>query len=319
MQAADCFKGTDALPRVIGQALPPRLLDAIQRCGARRAEELRLHAGRVCRVVDRGLCYVTDVILDASEMASILKRMCADSLYAHAQTINQGFLTLEGGIRVGVCGSAACVGEKIIGISNVTGLIVRIPHTVPLSVSHIADSLQKGIMPHGILFYSLPGVGKTTLLRALAMELSAPHRQLHTVIVDTREEIGASLSGTDLDLDILSGYPRSTGIEIAVRSLCAQVILCDEIGSAADADAILSTANCGVPVIATAHAAIRHELLRRPQIKRLHDAMIFGAYVGLSRTDGHSLSFHFTDWETADRICQNPQKEELCSQLKFSE
>ena len=253
-------------------------------------------------MIGDGLCYTTNVILSEAEMAEILKKMCGGSLYAYAQTINQGYVTLEGGIRVGICGSAALEGERIIGVSNISGMTVRIPHSVYTSVSHVADSFQGGIHPRGMLFYSVPGVGKTTLLRLLAAELSSPHRHLHTVVVDSREEIGACLTGSALDVDVLMGYPRSTGIEIAVRSLCAEVILCDEIGSSSDAEAILSAANCGVPIIATAHASSWSELLRRPAIRRLHDAKIFGAYVGLHREHGKNMTYQFTDWQEADGV-----------------
>ena len=210
---------TDFLPTVLGQALPRHWISAIQNCGACRIEELRLHAGRIARTVDRGLTYPTDLIPRAEELAEVLKRLCGGSLYAYANTINQGYLTVEGGIRIGVCGSAALEGGQIIGVHNVTGLIIRIPHAVKLSTSQIADIFFAGLLPRGILFYSLPGVGKTTVLRSLARELSSPHRGLHTVAVDTREELSSLLSGENLDLDVLFGS-RSPCEACAPRRCC---------------------------------------------------------------------------------------------------
>lgn len=299
---------TDFLPTVLGQALPHHWISAIRNCGACRIEELRLHAGRIARTVDRGLTYPTDLIPRAEELAEVLKRLCGGSLYAYANTINQGYLTVEGGIRIGVCGSAALEGGRIIGVHNVTGLIIRIPHAVKLSTAQIADIFFAGLLPRGILFYSLPGVGKTTVLRSLARELSSPHRGLHTVAVDTREELSALLSGENLDLDVLFGYPRAVGFEIAVRSLRAEVVLCDEIGSCEDADAILFNAGCGVPLIATAHASSCRELLSRPHLRRLHDNGIFGAYIGLERKQDQPLRFHVTDWQTAEQILHGTER-----------
>ena len=127
---------------------------------------------------------------------------------------------------------------------------------------------------------------------------------MRTVVVDTREELGFTLDGKSLLLDVLIGYPRQIGIEIAVRSLGAQLIVCDEIGGPHDARAILSAANCGVPLIATAHASTAEELLRRPSIKLLHNAGVFGSYVGLARHPHGGFSYRFTDHPDACKLIQ---------------
>ena len=139
-------------------------------------------------------------------------------------------------------------------------------------------------------------MGKTTLLRALAKEVSSPRYGRHTVIVDTRGELNVELNDPTLNLDVMSGYPRELGIEIAVRTMGAQLIICDEIGSMADAHATLGAANCGVPLIASAHAASVGELLERPAIEILHRAHVFGKYVGLSRRTARGFDYRVTDW-----------------------
>jgi stage III sporulation protein AA len=92
----------------------------------------------------------------------------------------------------------------------------------------------------------------------------------------------------------MSGYPRDIGIEIAVRTLGAEVIICDEIGSMADARATLGAANCGVPLIASAHASSVEELLERPAIVLLHRARVFGSYIGLSRRTAGGFDYSVT-------------------------
>jgi stage III sporulation protein AA len=140
-------------------------------------------------------------------------------------------------------------------------------------------------MTRGILIYSPPGVGKTTLLKGVSVKLSSGYSARRAVIIDSRGEL--EIDGvSELCLDILSGYPKGTGIEIASRTLNAEVIICDEIGSSAEAAAIISAHNCGVPLIATAHADNIKELLSKPGIRALHRAGIFGAYVRIRR-DGH--------------------------------
>ena len=289
------------LPPVLCALLPVRLTQALQSL-TDAPEELHLYAGRTATVRVCGRTQPTGVVLSEEELSALLKQMCGGSLYAYAETINRGYLTLDGGIRVGVCGSASCEGGRVVGVNRITGLTVRIPHAVDVPLSSLAPLLSALSDGAGLLLFSPPGVGKTTLLRALAKQLSSPPVPKCTVVVDSREELVGTLDGKDLFLDVLAGYPRDLGIEIAVRSLAAEVVLCDEIGSRSDAEAILAAANCGVPIVATAHARSVRELLLRPPLRRLHDAHVFSAYAGLSRTGSSALNVTVTDWQTAERI-----------------
>ena len=146
-------------------------------------------------------------------------------------------------------------------------------------------------------------MGKTTLLRGVAAELAGGRPPLRTVVIDTRGELSFEADESCLCLDVLSGYPRPLGVEIAARTLNAQVMICDEIGDVSEAIALASAQNCGVPLVATAHAASVAELLRRNGLRLLHKAALFGAYVGIRR-DGHGgFLYDITDWEAADRGC----------------
>ena len=103
-------------------------------------------------------------------------------------------------------------------------------------------------------------------------------------------------------LDILSGYPKREGIEIAVRTLSAQLIICDELGSK-EARAVLSAALCGVPLIASAHAANLRQLLARPEMRLLHGVQAFGCYVGLMRARrGEDYVYTITPWDEVSGI-----------------
>ena len=107
-------------------------------------------------------------------------------------------------------------------------------------------------------------------------------------------------------IDMLSGYPKPLGIEIAARTMNAQLMVCDEIGGEDEADAIISAQNCGVPLLASAHGENIEGLLRRPQILKLHHAGVFGAYVRIAR-DPLAIDYRYEirRAEEADAVLQN--------------
>ncbi len=275
-------------PDAVMRALPYRLSDEIRQTSYTSIEEIRMRAGRRCSLVVSGKNVMLDTVLDARELGDILEGMCQGSLYAFSDTINQGYISLPDGVRVGVCGRAGCDGDKIIGIYEVSSLSVRIPHKSRMVGSEICKLLNSFKRTEGVLVYSPPGVGKTTLLRSVAAMLASGAwasgcERMRVVVIDTRGELAFANEGRDLCIDVLSGYPRRKGIEIATRCLNAEVIICDEIGDYEEAMSLVASHNCGVPLIASAHAGSVEQLLSRTGLRLLHEAKIFGAYVGIER------------------------------------
>ncbi len=270
-------------------------------------EEIRLRAGRYASLTAGGRNHPTRVMLDGRALGALLVRLCGGSLYAYSDTIRSGYMTLPGGIRVGIAGRAACEGERVIGISEIDSLCIRLPHrhgavggTVCRLLRHMA---AEGGAVRGVLVYAPPGVGKTTLLRGVAAAMASPPDPWRTVVIDTRGELGFETDGTELCLDILHGYPRGRGVEIATRTLSAELMICDEIGDVEEAMALISSHHGGVPLVASAHAATVDELLRRTGIRLLHEARLFGAYVGISRrAGGGDYIYRITPWEDAERL-----------------
>lgn len=296
---------TDALPESVMRALPYRLSDEIRGTSSQRTiEEIRMRSGRRCSLVVSGRNVMLDTVLDRREIESVLEGMCQGSLYAFSDTINQGYISLPDGVRVGVCGRAGCEGGRIIGIYEVSSLSVRIPHRSRPVGAEICRLLESFERTSGVLVYSPPGIGKTTLLRSVAVMLSSGGwrdgaEPMRTVVIDTRGELAFANEGRDLCLDVLSGYPRRQGIEIATRCLNAEVIICDEIGDYEEAMSLVASHNCGVPLIASAHAGSVEQLLARTGLRLLHEARIFGAYVGLAR-DGRGGFVYNTTLSRAD-------------------
>ncbi len=290
---------SDGLPDAVMRALPYRLCEELRRTNYRAIEEIRMRAGRRCSLVVSGKNIMLDTVLEGSEVSDILEGMCQGSLYAFSDTIKQGYISLPDGVRVGVCGRAGCEGDRIIGVYEVNSLSVRIPHKSRPVGAEICRLLGSFERTQGVLIYSPPGVGKTTLLRSTAVMLASGEQMsgrqpLRTVVIDTRGELAFANEGKDLCLDVLSGYPRRKGIEIATRCLNAEVIICDEIGDYEEAMSLVASHNCGVPLIASAHAKSVSQLLSRTGLRLLHEAKIFGAYVGIDRDGRGGFTYDVT-------------------------
>ena len=210
---------------------------------------------------------------------TVFSAVCRGAPYAFRDSIVSGYVPLGSGIRVGVAGRAHYDGGRLVGVSDVDSLVFRLPS----GKCDFAESIVAicRAARGGVLIFSPPFGGKTTALRAIAALLSRDRR---VVIVDEREEIWTDeLAGRNIDL--LSGYKRAVGIEIATRCLAPELIITDEI-SAEDSRDLLAAANSGVPIIATAHAATVSELLAREHIAALVRAGVFSALVGIYREGG---------------------------------
>ena len=260
-----------------------------------RLFEIRLRASHHVALTVDGRNLLLSVILDHAELSTTFSKLCDNSIYAHAESLRQGYLTAYG-CRVGVAGRAVREGGQVSAMADIRSLCIRIPHRVVGAGAVAARVFREMACRRGILVYSPPGVGKTTLLRDLAYTLSCGSDARRVAVVDTRGELYGADAPVACQIDVLEGYPQGAGIELVTRTLSPQVILCDEIGSEADAAAILSVAGCGVPLIASAHGGSVEEVRARAPIRLLEAGGIFGAYIGIARGEtGYTYAIHRED------------------------
>lgn len=252
-----------------------------------RLQEIHLHADAPIMLTLDGENLLCEFACTREDISTAVNYLCGGSLYAHAETIKNGYIRCKNGVRAGICGKAVTENGAVVGVSEITSINIRIPHRVRGADKEIYAILEQENFGCGILIYSAPGIGKTTVLRELCYTLSRRTPPLRFAVIDTREEINPT-AFFPCTTDVFSGYPHGIGIESATRTMAPQLILCDEIGNEKDANAILKSQNCGVPLVATIHSASFEELSHKELIAPLLSARVFRYCIGLDRNRGES-------------------------------
>ena len=225
------------------------------------------------------------LILNKNDIIETFNKMCNYSIYSYQNEIINGFITLKGGHRIGICGTAVFNNEKLNNIKNISSINIRISKEILNFNMDIYNLIKLNFI--GILIVGSPGSGKTTLLKNLAKIYSTKKEKILTqvCVIDERGELSGSYLGeaqNDLGYsDILNGYKKSDGISQAIRSLSPDIIVCDEILEN-DISSIKYGVNSGVKFIATIHAKTPDELLRKPYINDLIKLRAFDKFVFLS-------------------------------------
>ena len=270
-------------------------MDNSYSCFEARLSEIRLRAKRLCSVTLDGRNVALSVAVECEELAETLRKICRGSVYAYSETLREGYVTFDGGYRVGVAGRAVYENGYVVGVGDVSSLSIRIPHSVNGAGDFAIGVWRRMEGGRGMLIYSPPGNGKTTMLRDIAYQLSSGKDAIRVCVVDCRGEIDSGLLSRRCYVDVLEGYGKAQGIEIATRSLSPELIICDEIGGYDEAMAILDVQSCGVPLIASVHGESMEQIMSRNTVALLSKSGIFGAYIGVKREKDGSF-FHTVDY-----------------------
>ena len=224
--------------------------------------------------------------LEPEEFRKIAARMLEHSLYAWEDELRQGFFTLPGGSRVGVCGRYAVENGRIGALTYISALCVRVSREVRGAGERLTAAMLEGGDVKSALLLSRPGMGKTTLLRDAARALSEAGRTV--ALADERGELAACRAGMPtLDVgertDVMDMCPKRLAIAHMVRALKPDVVVTDEVGDREDAAAVLDARRCGTAVLASAHAASVEDAARRPALREM---LSMGAFDLVARIDG---------------------------------
>ncbi len=203
--------------------------------------------------------------------------ICNYSVYSHQNEINNGYITLKGGHRAGICGTAVISDGKIVNVKDITSINIRIAR----EIIGCSDELYSVIQPlNGVLICGAPCSGKTTMIRDLARRLSYEYK---VSVIDERNELSANVSGVfqnDLGMcDVFESYLKSDAIIQSIRAMSPDIIICDEISTYDDVVSVTKAVNSGVSFIATVHSDSMTSLLNRPIVKDLLKTNAFSQIV----------------------------------------
>lgn len=251
-------------------------------------QEIRIRSGQYLHVTIRGKEYCvtrnggisdnlsTGIYIEHDLIDDIFSSVCEYSVHSHEETLLSGFITIDGGSRVGFGSSANQKNGQTSSVRFINSINIRIAK----QIVGCADLIYESILLHGIknvLIAGAPSSGKTTILRDLCRILGNEYR---ISLIDERSEIaccryGVPENDVGIMTDILDNYRRSDGIEIALRSLSPQIIVCDEISNQKDSEAISNVSGCGVSVIASVHSPSFDDLKKNKIIYKLVKQKVF--------------------------------------------
>ena len=252
-------------------------------------QEIRIKEGKPCILILEGREVVIQYITKREDIKYILQRVSNYSLYAFEEDIKQGFITIKGGHRIGLAGECVMEDGKIKTIRNISSLNIRICREIIGCSNKIIEHLVKNERVLNTLIISPPKCGKTTILRDIARKLSEKGKKV--AVIDERSEIAACYLGVpQMDLgirsDVLDNCLKSEGMIMAIRSLSPEVIICDEIGSVKDIEALVMAFNSGVNIVVTLHGYSTEDFFNRKVFQELIENYILDRIVVLSNKNG---------------------------------
>lgn len=228
-------------------------------------------------------------IISQNEMRETLEYISNYSLYAFEDELRQGFITIQGGHRVGVAGKIILEGQKIKNMKHISFINIRLSHQIKGCADQVMSYIADKEKVYHTLIIAPPGGGKTTLLRDIIRQLSDGEKGTGVTVgvVDERSEIAACYMGVPqnelgIRTDILDCCPKAEGMMMLIRSMSPKIIAVDEVGSREDIEAIEYVINCGCKLIATVHGSTIDDVRNKPLLGKLVKEKVFERYILLT-------------------------------------
>lgn len=290
------------IKEVLKKILPPCVMQPLDKINSDKLFELRLRSkGAVTVWYGNGYRYLSKtgisdspdnaVFLDCESIKDIMLRACEKSVYAVNDRICMGFLTLDGGIRIGIAGETVFENNEIKTIKNFSSLNIRIPHEIIGCANKIVSNIGASHGYYNTLVIAPPGAGKTTILRDMARIVASEKRIINVLIADERNEIAAVMNGKQTlnvgnNVDMICCCTKEYAFIRAIRSLRPDIIVTDELCGDSDIAAVENAVGSGVTVFASVHADNHLRLKEKRAFAELIKNKSFGRFVDISCARG---------------------------------
>ncbi|QOR65434.1 stage III sporulation protein AA [Cytobacillus suaedae] len=260
-----------------------------------RIEEVRVRVSRPLEVIISGNPHFHEYIITPEDGMQLLNKLSHYSIYTLEEELKRGYVTIQGGHRVGLAGKVITENAQVKVIRDVTSFNIRIAKQKIGIASSLLPYLYKEDWKNTMII-GPPQTGKTTLLRDIARAISCGEPQFgigskKVGIVDERSEIAGCVKGIPQHqlgnrIDVLDACPKAEGMMMMIRSMSPEVIVVDEIGRVEDSEAILEAVNAGVRMVVTVHGQQLSDLYKRPSLRPLLEIGVFERFIELTRSQG---------------------------------
>lgn len=261
-----------------------------------KIQEIRIKVGKNIILNSFKSEKILNYVVTSEDIKQILVKISNYSLYAYEEEIKQGYITIKGGHRIGIAGECVVVNGVIRTIKNISSLNIRICREVIGASNEVMRYITNDNRVYNTLIVSPPKCGKTTILRDITRNISNGMNLINlsgkkVSVIDERSEIGACFNGVpQMDLgirtDILDNCLKKEGMIMAIRSLSPEVLICDEIGTKGDIEALFMAFNSGVNIVVTIHGFNIDDIYKRGVFRDLLDNSILDRIVILSNRNG---------------------------------
>jgi len=277
--------------------LPINIKNALKKISySDKLQEIRIRTDKPLILQIGNKEVISEYVPSYEDVKIIIQRISNYSVYAFEEEIKNGYITIKGGHRIGICGRCVIENNQVKTIKNIASINFRICR----EILGCSDKIMKYLIEEGevinTIIISPPKCGKTTIIRDVAKNISNGMKALRlpgkkVCVIDERSELGACYFGIpQMDLgirtDILDGCPKSQGIIMAIRSMAPEVIVCDEIGTNKDVESVLVALNSGVSLVTTIHGYGVEDLYNRNVFKDIVENKVFKRAIVLSSRKG---------------------------------